>query len=69
MPLNCPIRLIPFQPPDACLTCPQYDAEQEVCRWFFPPRPLTEILDNDERLLRLERLYFELKEVVNAQRA
>lgn len=61
MPLNCPFQLIPFFAADACSKgCPQYDSERDLCCWFFPPRPVVEILDTEERLLRLERLYSDL---------
>ena len=53
MPLNCPIRLIPFSALDACEDCRLYNNEQ--CYWFFPSKPITEILTDAERIERLER--------------
>jgi len=61
MPLSCPFGLIPFFTIDACDGCPQFDSERDMCHWFFPPRPIVEILDTEERLSRLERLYSGLK--------
>ena len=53
MPLNCPIGLIPFLAPDACESCPQYGDGQ--CYWFFPSKPITEILTDAERIEQLEK--------------
>ena len=53
MPLNCPIRLIPFFALDACEGCPKY--YEGKCWWFFPSKPITEILTDAERIERLER--------------
>jgi len=62
VPSKCPIGLIPFLAPDACENgCPQYDSQQEVCRWFHTPRPIVEIQDTEERLLCLERLTSDFK--------
>jgi len=67
MPLNCPIQLLPFQATDACFTCPRYDPGQELCRWYHPPRPLSEILDDSERLERLELLTSDLRQQLRDQ--
>jgi len=68
MPRYCPQGFIAFLPLEACRDCPQYDPELELCRWYHPPRPLSEILDDSERLERLELLTSDLREQVKDQR-
>jgi hypothetical protein len=61
--MNCPFTELPFRAYDACESgCPQFDAEQEVCRWYHPPRPIVEILDTAERLQRLEKITYSLRQ-------
>jgi len=51
MPLNCPCQI---DAPDACSGCRQESAGR--CWWFFPSRPVSDILTTSERLTLLESL-------------
>jgi len=52
MPENCPIDSSVFLRVDACESCPQYESDRDLCGWFFPRRPLTDILTAWEQVQR-----------------
>jgi len=51
MPINCPLR---FDETMLCGEC-RYLFDGDKCNWFFPARPIKEILTLDERMERLEK--------------
>lgn len=67
MPLNCPINLIPFFAPDACIGCRYHWGDK--C-YYYGARdaiPLSEVLTLSERVTLLECLFLELKEELSVK--